>query len=96
MRISTDGVAADLYEWRRDRLALLVLVGLMGGDSLADAWSRLDDALGTMAELERGSRKGRGYPTAERLPIDHDLASRVLEIASDIEPWLRQLAEAES
>lgn len=57
-----------------------------------EAWVRLDDVMPTIEYLEKQSRK-RAKPRLSN--IDHDLAERVYDIAREIEPWLKQLAERE-
>lgn len=93
--ISTETLLQFLYERRRDKLALVLLMGFMGGDSVIEAWMRLDDWMPKIKELEKGSQKVR-KPNTKKFDIDHDLALRVKSLAEDIEPWLRQLAELES
>jgi hypothetical protein len=87
--ISTESVIDLLRDHHRDKLALTVLVGLMGGDDLTTSWSRLDELLPVMRKIRDQSRKG----VRDRLPVDGDIARRVHEIAAEIEPWLRQVAE---
>lgn len=94
--IGTESFIDLLHSWRRDKMAMTVLVGLMGGDSISEAWVRLDDVMPTLQEMETGSRKNRGRSKEPRLDLDHDLCKRVLEHAREVEPWLRQLAETET
>jgi hypothetical protein len=72
-------------------MALTILIGTVGGDSIIEAWSRLDDLMPIYHKLDVQSRKR----VKNRLAIDHDIAERVSDIAKEIEPWLKQLAERE-
>ncbi len=92
MLVSTEALIEFLYEWRRDKLAVVLLVGLMGGDSVIEAWARLDDMLPHIDALAREGRpKGR-----KSASLQYDIAQRVRDLANEVEPWLRQVAELET
>lgn len=88
--ISTISVIEMLHNWRDDKMALVCFVSYMGGDSVFEAWERLDQVLPQIQEVADKSR-GR----KPEIDVNHDLANRVRNIAEEIEPWLKQLAERE-
>jgi hypothetical protein len=91
--ISTESLIELLFSHRRDKLALTCLLGFMAGDSVLEAWIRLDNWMPVITDLSH--RSGKSYRGKDKIKVDHDIAQRVLDIAKEIEPWLKQLAEKE-
>lgn len=92
--ISDESLINMMYDHRTDKLAVVLLVGFMGGDSTLEAWTRLDDFMPTIRDLAR--RSAKGYRGKDKLKIDSQIALRVRDLAEQVEPWLRQIAEADS
>jgi tRNA A37 methylthiotransferase MiaB len=85
--ITTDGVIEGLRRFRRDKLAVVALVGCMGQDDPAEALERLRAVRDVMSEQlteHRRSSSRRRDPLAE-------LAADVYDLAVEVEPWLAQV-----
>jgi hypothetical protein len=92
--ISTTSMIQALYNWREDKMALTCFTVLLVSEngSAFEAWEKLNESIPAMKEIADGSR-GKGKN--RKFPVNHDIAKRVLDIAEEIEPWIRQLAERE-
>lgn len=91
--ISSTSAIKMLYEWRSDKMALVVFVALMGGDSILESWERLNKFLPEMQDIATRSEPRR---KKDRVNVNNNIAKRVRDIAEEVEPWLRQLAERET
>lgn len=94
---STESIIAELYDWRKDKMATCVALGVMC-DSIPEAVERIKSALPTMKKMEEESRpqKYRKKTARLRLEIDHDVASRVADLFEELLPWLEKLATLEA
>jgi hypothetical protein len=85
--LTTDGLIEELHRFRSDKLALCALVGSMGKESEVDALERLHEIQKTLGEhLTEARSANRG-----RLGAKDSLASDVLSLADEIEPWLAKV-----
>lgn len=93
--ISTTSVIKALYDWRQDKMALTCFTVLLASEdgSAFEAWEKLKETIPAMKEIQEGSR---GKSTNRKFIVNHDIATRVLEIAEEVEPWVRQLAERQT
>jgi len=88
MPLSTEGLIEELHRFRRDKLAIVALVGAMSETNEQDALKRLREIIEITQEYlveARSAHRGR-LGTRDRLAAD------VLELASEIEPWLAKVA----
>ena len=89
MPLTTEGLIEELQRFRSDKLALVALVGSMAEESEAQALVRLRELIGILENhLTEARSKHRG-----RLGDADHLASDVLGLAKEIEPWLSSLVE---
>jgi hypothetical protein len=92
MPLSTEGLLEELQRFRRDKLALVALVGCMDAESEEGALIRLREIIALTEEhLVEARSANRG-----RLGRKDQLARDVLELASEIEPWLAKVAEKDA
>ncbi len=91
MTLSTEGLIESMKRFRSDKLALVALVGSMGAESEADALARLREIIHISSARIVAIRR---LPIAERRAAhaEADLWHDVWELASEIEPWLSQVA----
>jgi hypothetical protein len=87
--LTTEGVIEELRRHRKDKLALVGLVGSMDPVSEVAALARLRDVI---ARLETHLTEARSANRG-RLGDSDRLASDILALASDIEPWLASFVE---
>lgn len=90
--LTTDGAIEQLARFRKDKLALVALVGSMGNESEADALARLREIITILGEHLTEARRAR---RGRRSGVDQ-LASDVLDLAREVEPWLTQIVERSS
>jgi chemotaxis regulatin CheY-phosphate phosphatase CheZ len=89
MTLTTEGLIEQMKRFRQDKLALVALVGSMGAESEKDALDRLREII---ALTEKHLTEARSAHRGRLGDVDR-LASDVLELAHEIEPWLAQMVE---
>jgi len=88
MILTTEGLIEQLARFRSDKLALVGLVGSMS-TSEQDALDRLREVIERLSVyLNEKRSENRG-----RLNSEDHLASDILCLAREIEPWLAQVVE---
>ena len=87
MPLTTKGLIDEMRCFRSDKLALVALLGSMGRESEADALERLREIIHIaeerLTEIRRVKRAERGR--------DAEVWRGVLDLATEVEPWLAQV-----
>lgn len=93
MPLTTDGLIAQIKNFRSDKLALVALIGSMGQESEADALERVREIKTLMGDrLTEMRRKGRGKVTCEEAKMK-PIIQGVYDLCCEVEPWLAQFVE---